>query len=143
VSGRDSTGSLSTSYEMEKYLSILSSLTPAGAGIAVPTNSTLSMTLTPGDHRPRYEVSSSSRKTRGMMTMSRLTSHVTSGLTAKSLRGNFFDIVLYRLAHYRPGDFIILASSNKLSVNEEYSDRNLPRILIQNYQEITDEILPE
>ena len=52
---RDSTGSLSTSYEMEKYLSMLSSLTPAGKSGGKHANSsaaggmsnTLSMTLTP------------------------------------------------------------------------------------------------
>lgn len=57
-SGRDSTGSLSTSYEMEKYLSILSSLTPAGntsksGESAGGMSNTLSMTLTPSSS---YEI---------------------------------------------------------------------------------------
>lgn len=54
TTSRDSTGSLSTSYEMEKYLTVLSSLTPSGSGNSKRTSNdaagvsnTLSMTLTP------------------------------------------------------------------------------------------------
>lgn len=58
---RDSTGSLSTSYEMEKYLSTLSSLTPAGksgsnkhgSSAGGGMSNTLSTTLTPSSS---YEI---------------------------------------------------------------------------------------
>ncbi|XP_067934289.1 myotubularin-related protein 13-like [Watersipora subatra] len=59
TSNRESTGSLSTSYEMEKYLMVLSSLTPAGNSNKRTSSdasgmSTLSTTLTPSSS---YETS--------------------------------------------------------------------------------------
>lgn len=111
---RDSTGSLSTSYEMEKYLTVLSSLTPAGNSkrssvAAAGMSNTLSMTLTPSSSSEISKVSPSRSGILGGMFDKRASrflshgaadhnkgvshftmAHTSSGLTfsAKSPRGN-------------------------------------------------------